>query len=301
MNGYAATLFPPLRRVRLPLARDTALLLFVALNEALMGMESYLAHNMNGTLRFNEWIPVISGPAISGALLLALLIRRWQRPAGEGLALLALLASIAVGALGTYFHFVRDILPSGPAGAQVSIRLLVWGPPLIAPPAFILVGGLGLLALWPEVPDGSGALRLFDRRRLALPLSKSQLYFFVTSLGVLIAGSSSVLDHARTGFVNPWLWVPTLSGVFGTAVAFMLGWLEPPTRSDLLGYTATMALLLVVGPVGLVLHILRDLSVNNLIVVERFLRGAPVLAPMLFANMGLLGLLVLLDPAPGRT
>jgi hypothetical protein len=31
-------------------------------------------------------------------------------------------------------------------------------------------------------------------------------------------------------------------------------------------------------------------------VPERFLRGAPIMAPMLFANMGLIGLIVLLDP-----
>jgi hypothetical protein len=34
-----------------------------------------------------------------------------------------------------------------------------------------------------------------------------------------------------------------------------------------------------------------------MVVVERFMRGAPDLAPLLFANVGLLGLLVLLDPA----
>ena len=45
-----------------------------------------------------------------------------------------------------------------------------------------------------------------------------------------------------------------------------------------------MLLLIAVGGIGAV-------------VVERFLRGAPVLASLLFANVGLLGLLVLLDPA----
>ena len=27
---------------------------------------------------------------------------------------------------------------------------------------------------------------------------------------------SSTLDHARTGFTNPWLWIPLAAGVFGT-------------------------------------------------------------------------------------
>jgi len=34
-------------------------------------------------------------------------------------------------------------------------------------------------------------------------------------------------------------------------------------------------------------------------VVERFLRGSPLLAPLLFANVGLMGLLALLDPNEG--
>lgn len=40
---------------------------------------------------------------------------------------------------------------------------------------------------------------------LVLPLSKSRLYFLLASFGVLIATVSSVIDHVRTDFSNPWL------------------------------------------------------------------------------------------------
>ena len=33
-----------------------------------------------------------------------------------------------------------------------------------------------------------------------------------------------------------------------------------------------------------------------MLVMERFIRGAPVLAPLLFANMGALALIAILDP-----
>jgi len=56
-------------------------------------------------------------------------------------------------------------------------------------------------------------------------------------------------------------------------------------------------LLLLIGLVGFLLHIQFDLTAQNAIVPERFLRGAPFLAPMLFANMGLVGLISILDPA----
>ena len=57
-----------------------------------------------------------------------------------------------------------------------------------------------------------------------------------------------------------------------------------------------MLLLILVGMLGVLLHVLRNLAMENAIVVERFVRGAPFLAPMLFADMGALGFVVLLDP-----
>ena len=57
-----------------------------------------------------------------------------------------------------------------------------------------------------------------------------------------------------------------------------------------------MLLLIVVGVIGAVLHIDNNLTSEGTIVGERFIRGAPFLAPLLFSNMGLLGLIVLLDP-----
>jgi hypothetical protein len=107
---------------------------------------------------------------------------------------------------------------------------------------------------------------------------------------------SSVLDHARTNFENPWLWLPTGIGIFGTVVALVLGAINSPRRSDLVIYVVAMVLLVIVGVTGVVLHILHNLAQENTIVVERFLRGAPFLAPMLFSDMGALGLVVLLNP-----
>ncbi len=78
--------------------------------------------------------------------------------------------------------------------------------------------------------------------------------------------------------------------------ALVLAILKHPKRGDLTVYTAVMGLLLGVGPLGLLLHVLHDLGPGSGVTIERFLRGAPVLAPMVFANMALMGLIVLLDP-----
>jgi len=55
-----------------------------------------------------------------------------------------------------------------------------------------------------------------------------------------------------------------------------------------------MVLLIVVGVVGASLHIKHDLTAGGVVVLERFLRGAPVLAPLLFTTMGIIGLTALL-------
>ncbi len=297
---YLATVLPPIRRIRLPLSRDQFMLLMAATNEFFLALDIYLAHNISGTIRPNEWIPIIFGPIAGALLLLTGLIALRKRPLAATLASVVFGCSIGVGLLGAYFHVVRAILPTAPAGQRVTLDLLVWAPPVLGPLTFALVGLLGISAAWVEDPPDSGTLVLPGGVRLQLPYSKTHAYFFMVGMGTLATVISSVLDHARTGFENPWLWIPTVSGVFGMVVAVALGVVHRPSRADLITYTLTMLLLIGVGVVGAVLHIQDNLTSRGVFVVERFIRGAPVLAPLLFANMGTLGLIALLDPVERR-
>jgi hypothetical protein len=293
---HLATVYPPVRRLgRLPLSRDQ-LLLLMAVNEIFLGIDAFTAHRISGTIRPYEWIPIFFGPLAGALLLLAGLIAQRRRELAAIVATLTLLTSIMVGLLGAFFHLQRTVLPNALPGQRVSVNLLVWAPPLLAPLTFCLVGLLGISAAWIEDPPDSGVLRLFGGRRLYLPYSKTQAYCFLIGLGCLATVISSVLDHARTGFVNPWLWLPTAIGVFSTAVACGLGAIRRPMRSDLVTYTAAMLLMIVVGLIGFGLHVAFNLGDQGAVVVERFLRGAPFLAPLLYCDMGALGLVVLLDP-----
>ncbi|MCI0643387.1 MAG: hypothetical protein L0346_00690 [Chloroflexi bacterium] len=294
---HLVTVFPPAQRIRrFPLSRDQLMLLMAATNEIFLGIDIYFAHSISGTIVPDEWIPIIFGPIAGGLLLLAGLIALRQRPLATVLATIVFLGSIAVGLLGAYFHLIRAILPYAPAGERVSINLLVWAPPILGPLMFALVGILGISAAWVEDPPDSGILVLLGGWRMQLPYSKTQAYFFMIGTGTLATVISSVLDHARTHFEDPWLWLPTAIGIFGAVVAVTLGAIDRPTRADLITYMATMFLLIAVGLVGTVLHVNANLIAEGTIVGERFIRGAPFLAPLLFANMGMLGLIVLLDP-----
>jgi len=295
--GYLAVVVPAVRARRLPLSRDQLMLLMAAANEFFLAVDIYLAHSISGTITRFEWIPIVFGPLAAALLLLAGLLAMRRRDAASVMATSVFATSILVGLVGAYLHWIRAILPNAPPGAQVSLPLLVWAPPILGPLTFCLVGVLGISAAWIESPPDSGVLTLVRRLRLSLPYSKTRAYLFLVGLGCLATVSSSVLDHARTGFANPWLWIPTIVGVFGVAVAIGLGLMDQPPTAEVATYVATMIALILVGALGAWFHVQSNLTAQGTFVGERFLRGAPALAPLLFANMGTIGLIALLDPA----
>lgn len=279
---------------RLPVSRDQCMLLIAAVGEIGTGCETYLAHRAGGALRGAEWIPFVFGPAAGLLLLLAGLLAFRRRTLASVLATVVFAASIVVGVLGAYFHVLRAILPSAPVGQRVALDLFFWAPPVLGPLAFTLIGVFGTSAAWIEDPPDSGRLVLPGGLHVQLPYAKTQAYFYITSMGIMIALISATFDHANTGFRDPWLWLPVGGGVFAMVVAALLGMIDRPTRGDLLTYVAAMVLLIVVGIVGASLHIKHDLTAGGVVVLERFLRGAPFLAPLLFTTMGMIGLIALL-------
>jgi hypothetical protein len=76
--------------------------------------------------------------------------------------------------------------------------------------------------------------------------------------------------------------------------------MEKPRTGEVRVFILAMVLMILVGMVGVLLHVSENLISNGEIVGERFLRGAPFMAPLLFANMGALGLIALLDPRESK-
>jgi hypothetical protein len=292
-----AEAFPLIKRLRIPFNRDQVMLLLAAFNELVLGVDTYLAHSITGTLKPGEWIPVIFGLAAGAALFLAGWMALYKRTLANLIASLVFLASIVVGVLGSYYHLQRALLPDAPAGQQITALLLVYGPPLLGPITFALIGLLGLSAAWREDPLDSGSVHLLGKVRVRLPLSKTRAYFFMTALFILATVLSSVLDHARSNFANAWVWLPTLVGVFAVLVTTAMGAYDRLERKDLLTFIAAMGLMAGAGLLGAFFHIEYNLTGQGAILGERFIHGAPILAPLLYANMALLGLIVLLDPA----
>lgn len=272
------------------------MLLLAAVNLLFLGFDTYLAHLISGTIRPREWIPVFFGFIAGTILIVAGLIALRRRSLATQLATVVLATSIAVGFLGAYFHVVRGTYPTAPLGQRVSVELLVWAPPIVAPLMFALVGLWGISAAWIESPADSGRLYLGRGRFLPLPYSKTRAYLMMTSLAILATVLSGALDHARVDYENPWVWLPLYAGIFATIVTYGLALLSRPSPADIAVFVVTMVALVIVGLLGAVLHVLTDLASGQTIVLERFLRQAPFLAPLLFANMGILGFIVILEP-----
>ena len=294
--NYLAQIFPRFQNRRLPFSRDQLMLLMAATNELFLGLDTYLAHVLNHTIQPREWIPILFGPLAGLLLLVAGWIALRNRPVASIMATLVLVLSMGVGLLGAYFHLIRGATPFAPAGQRLTLSLLVWGPPVLAPFAFALVGLLGISAAWLERPADSGRLHLPAGITLQLPYSKTRAYFLMVCTGILIALVSSAFDHARQPWQNGVLWIPLVTAVFAAVVALGMAAIDQPQRGDIWTYLGAMLLLIVVGMVGTYFHILTDLNQESVIIPERFLRGAPILGPLLFSNMGILGLLVLLSP-----
>lgn len=295
---FLISLFPWLKRIRFPFSRDQLMLLLAAMNLIVLGADIYLAHSLDGIIKPLEWIPILFGPISGVLLLIAGLIAHRNRVLANLIATTIFFACIIVAVLGTIFHLNRSILLDAVSGQVFPTSILLWTPPLLGPLTFALVALIGISAAWEEDPPGSGILHLFRNKHLTMPYSKTRAYFILASLFLLATVLSSVLDHARTNFINPWLWLPTLVGVFAVAVSTAMGIYNRTNRADLLTFFAAMLLMIITGLVGFVLHLDRNLIREGTIVGERFLRGAPMMAPLLFANMGLLGIFILFDPKP---
>ncbi|MBN2472036.1 MAG: hypothetical protein JXN59_15045 [Anaerolineae bacterium] len=284
---------------RVALTRDQLMMLMVAMNLAFLGLDIFLAHGMNGTIRPNEMIPIVFGPLAGAALLLAGLISLRRRTVAIWLAFAVLAVSAVIGLVGAYFHVARAIPPSGPGTPTLALTLLVFAPPVIGPLTFSLVAVLGVIAAVLEEPKDSGRMVIPGMFSWRVPFSKTRQYAIWVGLGILATLLSSVLDHGRFNFENLWVWLPTVVGVFATVATITYGAIAQPSRGDTVVLIVAQLGLILVGVIGFLLHIESGLTTGNAVVPERFLRGAPFMAPLLFADMGTLGL-VMLYPFRGK-
>jgi len=254
----------PLHRGR----RRAALLLelFIVANLGALAGDILLAHAVNDFAAPAEWIPLGLSLASLGLLTPALLRRGRPFDTGLGrtLGLVVGVAAIGVGVAGMVFHLDSAFFH------ERTLKNLVYTAPFVAPLAYT---GLGLL--------------LILNRTVSADEEEWGFWVVVLALGGFVGNLVlSLADHAQNGFFDPLEWIPVVAAAL--AVGFLV--VIAAGERDRAFFKLTWILLAVeavVGALGFALHLFADLAGSGSL-VDRVVFGAPIFAPLLFANLALL-------------
>jgi hypothetical protein len=254
--------------------------LFAVANIAFLAVDVSLAHVVNAFARPEEWVPVgfsLIAPVVLGTAL----AMDGLRPAlsGEGpavrrvartLGLLVGWGAVAVGIAGLLLHLDSAFFE------EQTLKNLVYTAPFVAPLAYT---GVGLLLILDRMTDA----RSVEWARWVVLLA---LGGFVGNFVLTLA------DHAQNGFFRPSEWIGVVASAW--AVSSLCAVLVVYDNRPLVTLAvAVMAAQVVVGLLGFYLHVAADLSAPAGSLWERFLYGAPLFAPLLFADLALLATVAL--------
>jgi hypothetical protein len=155
-----------------------------------------------------------------------------------------------------------------------TIRSLTYAAPFAAPLAYT---GLGLLLILNRLVD-------------AETIEWAQWVLLLTLGGFAGNFVFSLTDHAQNGFFNPLEWAPVVASA--VAVGFLVVPFLMQTTTGFLWLSAgVLTIEALVGLLGFALHGAAILRQPGSGLFERILSGAPPMAPLLFPNLVLLGLI----------
>jgi len=233
--------------------------LFAAGNLAFLAIDVYVAHMVNAFERAPEWIPF--GLSLAAPVILAI---GWISKRDRLPGLVVGWASVAVGVAGMVFHLESHFFE------EQTIRNLVYTAPFVAPLAY---AGIGLL--------------LILDRSVEVGLEWARWVVFLALGGFAGNFVLSLADHAQNGFFQRSEWIPVVASAL--ACAFLLMVVLRPLDAALLRATAwLLGLQALTGLAGFALHVRANMTRPGESLWTRFLYGAPVFAPLLFANLALL-------------
>jgi hypothetical protein len=260
--------------------------LFALFNFAGLVVDIFLAHSTNNFRERSEYVPLFFSAAAALALVFAVSVRDARPALWRGTGHIVGWLAIAVGLAGVILHLDSQFFYAR------TVRSLTYAAPFAAPLAY---AGLGLL--------------LIANRLVAPGTIEWALWVLLLALGGFMGNFVfSLTDHAQNGFFNPLEWVPVASSAI--AVGFLIvPFLTRVNRAYIRVCAGVLLVQAIVGVLGFGLHLVADLRQPGATLVGRILSGAPPMAPLLFPNLvilGLIGLWVLAmslesrEPAPHR-
>jgi hypothetical protein len=243
---------------------------FVLFNFAGLVLDIFLAHSQNHFRERSEYVPLIFSIAATGTLAALIAVRRRFPVAWRDVGHLVGWVAVVIGLAGVILHLDSQFF------YERTVKSLTYAAPFAAPLAYT---GLGLLLI---------------ANRLVAPESREWAqWMLLLALGGFIGNFVfSLTDHAQNGFFNPIEWLPVMTS------ALAIGFLIVPFASRVaVPYLRLCALVLllqaIVGCAGFVFHAVSALRQPGATVFEKMLTGAPPMAPLLFPNLVVLGLIAL--------
>jgi hypothetical protein len=243
---------------------------FAILNIGFLTFDIFLAHSVNQFRNRAECVPLIFSATAPIVLIFALAVRyRWPA-VWKDFGYLVGWAAILVGLTGVILHLESHFF------YERTLRSLTYSAPFAAPLAYT---GLGFLIIMnrmvdPETLEWAQWVLLFD-------------------MGGFVGNFIfSLADHAGNGFFNPVEWVPVAASAI--AIGFLIVPLLMPVSRPYIDLCAAILLLeAAVGLWGFVLHASGNLRGPSIHPFDNFIYGAPPMAPLLFPNLMVLGMIAL--------
>ncbi len=255
-----------------------------------LGLSATLSHAVAGgavSLRATAWVPLAYGVA-AALTSFVLALRRHPSRWAYRVHAVAMAAGWGVGLAGALLHAAATGRQGGEAAA-------LFGHATMAPLSFVAATAVGWIAAWSDETLGVGRVPDAIALGKAPPVPGRRALLLVTAGGFAALLGATVIDHGATG----WRWTQ-LVPVFAAALSLVaVLWMLPGRGSDRLklAYVAIMLADVVVGFAGLALHLSANMAGPPDELIGRMVLQAPLMAPLLFGLLGMLGLLAVAEPA----
>jgi len=241
---------------------------FAILNIGFLTFDIYMAHSVNQFRNPNEYIPLFFSASAPIVLVIALWFRKRSPLIWKLLGHVVGWSAIGIGLTGVILHLESHFF------YERTLRSLTYSAPFAAPLAYT---GLGFLLVMNRMLDANS-------------LDWAQWVLLLTLGGFIGNFIFSLADHAENGFFFPLEWTPVVASALG--VGFLTVPLVMRVSRAFIDLCAAVLLLdAAVGLWGFVLHAEANLKGPSVHVLDNFIYGAPPMAPLLFPNLMVLGII----------
>jgi hypothetical protein len=260
--------------------------LFLIGNVSFQAVDVAVAHAVNAFAYPVEWLPVIFSPLAAGTLMMAAILAGQIRPPlpprasdpgravgarqriAWALGLAVGGAGVAIGLAGLIYHLESSFFQ------QQTLRNLVYAAPFAAPLSY---AGLGLLAI-------------LNRTVPAHSTEWARWVVFLALGGFLGNFVLSLADHAQNGFFDGREWIAVAAAAFAVG-GLLAAVIDYRNRPFLWLCQGLMLIEIAVGLLGWLYHVGAILRSPMSGVWDKVLYSAPLFAPLLFADLAVLGIL----------